>query len=187
MALSKKEIKAFTSSDNQNWETPPYIFNDLHKRFKFTIDGAANSGNSLLEWYWDDALNENWSDSRVFVNPPYGDMVPKFADKCSQSRGLVVALIPARVGTVWFQDYVLSKSLVFFVRGRIRFWLDGIEPMYWCVRSKTWKKKSPLFDSVIAIYNHPRYQVGMGTYTKPTNNNEGELRLFRGANRYSLL
>lgn len=155
MTLTRKEIGAFTSSKNPNWETPPYIFNDLHKRFKFTVDGAANKKNALLKKYWNDSLNKNWDRNRVFINPPYGNIVPLFAKKCTESKNLVVAILPARPGTIWFQDYVLERAIVFFVRGRIPFYLNGK------------KFGSPLFDSVIAIYNHPKYKVGTGIYLKP--------------------
>lgn len=170
MALTKKEIEAFTSSKNPNWETPPYIFNDLHRRFKFTVDGAANKKNSLLPRYWgkrENALNKNWDRSRVFINPPYGDMVPLFAEKCAQSNGLVVAILPCRPGTVWFQEFVRSCALVFDVRGRIQFLLNGKSA------------GSPLFDSVIAIYNHPKHKTGTGIYLKPirlTNSTKPEYR-----------
>ena len=167
MALTRKEIDAFTSSKNLNWETPPYIFNDLHKRFKFTVDGAADKKNALLKKYWNDSLNKNWDRNRVFINPPYGDMVPLFAEKCAQSKNIVVALLPSRPGTVWFQDLVLEKAVIFFVRGRIQFWLNGKVPIVWCKKTKRYVKQSPLFDSVIAIYNHPKYRVGTGIYLKP--------------------
>lgn len=187
MVLTQKEIKAFTSSDNPNWETPPIVFNDLHDRFNFTVDAAANKKNALLKKYWNDSLHKNWNRSRVFINPPYGDAVPHFARKCANSSNLVVAILPSRPGTVWFQEHVLSKSLCFFVKGRIRFWLNGKEPVVWCKKTKRWIKRSPLFDSVIAIYNHPFRKTGAGIYLKPKADNHGELKLILGPDKFKYL
>ena len=35
------DIKGLMSSENHKWETPEYMFNDLDKVFKFTLDGKA--------------------------------------------------------------------------------------------------------------------------------------------------
>lgn len=179
MVLSEREIQAFTSSKNPNWETPGYIFDDLHRRFKFTVDGAANKKNAKLKKYWNDSLDLNWKKERVFINPPYGEMVPLFADKCARAKGLVVAILPCRPGTKWFQESVLQCSAVFYVQGRIQFLLDGE------------KQGSPLFDSVIALYNHPKYRTGTGIYLKPKPSlsktkepNRGRLLLIKGYRRY---
>jgi len=66
----------------KSWETPAEIFEPLHKRFRFTVDAAAEPHNAKLPRYWtkadDDALKQDWSGETVFLNPPYGGGIEKF-------------------------------------------------------------------------------------------------------------
>lgn len=38
---------------------------------------------------------------------------------------MVVLLIPARTDTKWFQDYILHRAEVRFLRGRLKYERDG--------------------------------------------------------------
>lgn len=63
------------SSNKNDWNTPPKLYKDLDKQFKFTIDAAANHKNHLHHNYWTeelDALSQEWAGHRIFCNPPYG-------------------------------------------------------------------------------------------------------------------
>lgn len=55
------------------------------------------------------------------MNPPYGRQIGKWVKKASESRAIVVCLLPARTDTKWFHDYVLGKAEIRFVKGRIKF------------------------------------------------------------------
>ena len=61
---------------------------------------------------------------RVFCNPPYSN-ISEWVRKCyyeSQKDGtLVVMLIPARTDTRYFHDYILNRSEVRFIKGRLKF------------------------------------------------------------------
>ena len=63
------------------------------------------------------------------MNPPYGRECKKFIKKAyeeGQKPGtLVCCLIAARTDTAAFHDYILHSQLVYFIRGRLRFLLDG--------------------------------------------------------------
>lgn len=58
----------------QSWQTQPALFNQLHSIFAFTVDACASAANALLPRYWtkeDDCTLQDWSQDRVFCNPPF--------------------------------------------------------------------------------------------------------------------
>jgi phage N-6-adenine-methyltransferase len=110
-------------------------FAPLHDRFRFTIDAAASHTNAKLPRYWtreDDALSRNWTDERVWCNPPYSNIRP-WVEKAEREyiRGaeLIVMLLPAnRTEQRWWQDTVehhrrnrIPYFQVEFLPGRMRF------------------------------------------------------------------
>lgn len=97
-----------------------------------------------------DGLREQWSKhDGVFVNPPYGEVLPDWCRKIYQESifGVpVFGLLPAgaRFSTRYFQRFIFSQALrgAFFYRGRIPFLRpDG-----------TVAKQNP-FDSVTYCFN----------------------------------
>ena len=134
-------------AEKQEWGTPDPLFKQYWIRHHFTLDAAASHENTKLhpcvcdraiqEGYCincgfigryftqeDDALSKSWANERVWLNPPYGRGVGKWVKKCyeeSLEGTLVVALLPSSTGTSWFQDYILGKADIEFLRGRIRF------------------------------------------------------------------
>lgn len=58
------------------------------------------------------------------MNPPYGRDLPRWMQKAYResidNHALVVCLVPARVGALWWQD-TAAKAEVRFPVGRIRF------------------------------------------------------------------
>ena len=63
------------SSQRQNWATPQDLFDELDNEFNFTIDVCAEKWNAKVDRFWseeDDALEQDWSGERCFMNPPYG-------------------------------------------------------------------------------------------------------------------
>jgi phage N-6-adenine-methyltransferase len=127
------------SSSRDDWQTPPEVFGPLRQEFRFTIDAACSPGNALCGWAIYDALNMDWSDdgdytnSRVFVNPPYSrGLQGKFIAKAAEEAGkgaLVVMLIPARTDTKAFHAHIWDAEKhqprpgveVRFLPGRIKF------------------------------------------------------------------
>ena len=61
----------------------------------------------------------------VFCNPPYGREIYKWVEKCywegHKENTVVVMLIPARTDTKYFHDFILNRSEVRFVKGRLKF------------------------------------------------------------------
>lgn len=127
--MTTTQLSAMQSpvADRTDWATPPAFFAGLDKEFRFTLDVAASPHNAKCERYFtreDDGIHQDWSGEICFCNPPYGREIPKWVRKASGEarRGATtVMLIPARVDTSWWHDYIEGKAEVRFVRGRIRF------------------------------------------------------------------
>ena len=126
--------KVMFSSASVEWGTPKAFFDELDKEFHFNLDPCATEQNHKCDKYFtkeDDGLTQNWGGSRVFCNPPYGrSLTEKWVKKCYEEslkpNTLVVMLIPARTDTRWFHDYIYHKAELRFIRGRLRFELNGI-------------------------------------------------------------
>lgn len=141
--------KVYFSSKSTEWPTPVRFFQTLDDEFNFTLDPCATHENAKCSRYFtysDNGLAQDWSNERVFCNPPYGQAISDWAKKCHQESlngALVVLLVPARTDTRWFHDWVFGKSEIRFVKGRLKFG-DG--------------KGSAPFASILAIYR-PNYQA----------------------------
>lgn len=139
------------SSASVEWETPPELFAELDKKYHFTLDVAATAENALCERYYTketDGLSQSWrTDGAVWCNPPYGKDIIKWVRKAyHESMGCrqqtIVMLIPARVDTRWFHDYVYHKAEIVFPRGRLHYGRNGVP-----------SKTPAAFPSMIVIYN----------------------------------
>ncbi len=136
------------SSKTDQWATPQALFDDLDKEFHFTLDPCANAENHKCEKFFtaeDDGLAQDWSEHRVFCNPPYGRVVSKWVEKCyregCKDNTVVVLLIPARTDTAYFHDFILNRAEVRFIRGRLKFGNGG---------------NSAPFPSMLAIFRGPK-------------------------------
>ncbi len=114
------------SSNTDEWPTPQAFFNELHGEFNFTLDPCASSGNAKCAKFFtkkDDGLLQDWSNERVFMNPPYGQAIKKWMQKAyeeSLKGAVVVCLVPSRTDTRWWHDYAM-KGKIRFIKGRLKF------------------------------------------------------------------
>lgn len=136
-------------AQKHDWQTPELLFDELALEFgPFDLDPCC------LPWHRTaglipfictppdlpyyrmpfgaarDGLEQLW-EGRVFVNPPH-DQLPLWVKKCSESvrmgrAQLVVALLPVRSDTRWWQKYVCQSTAwvwaneVRFLPGRLKF------------------------------------------------------------------
>lgn len=118
---------ALFSSKSDEWSTPQEIFDKLDQEFGFNLDPCASEENHKCFHYFtaeQDGLSKNWGGHRVFCNPPYSkiaDWVRKSYEEALKPETIVVMLIPARTDTRYFHDYILHRSEVRFIRGRLKF------------------------------------------------------------------
>mgnify|MGYP005816097565 FL=1 len=117
------------SSASGDWCTPIEIVSLVHSIDPIGLDPCSNE-HSLVgaKTSWtikDDGLTKRWAgNGLVYVNPPYGREIEKWVQKCciEALTGVeIVALLPARVDTRWFQSFARNAEEVLFYRGRIRF------------------------------------------------------------------
>lgn len=117
------------ASENQTWETPQQLFQELNQEFSFTLDPCASAENAKCKKFFTkdaDGLSQDWSGERVFCNPPYGRDISKWVSKAfnetrKDNDTVVVMLIAARTDTAYFHDYIYNKHEIRFIRGRLHF------------------------------------------------------------------
>lgn len=159
---------AFTSN-RDDWETPKWLFDKLNEIWHFTLDAASNDDNALCECHFtkdDDALSQSWEGHSVWLNPPYGRNIPKWVEKAAmESRKpgtIVIMLVPARVDTGWYWDWIVPYAdEISFLRGRVKFCLHGEEG-----------GPSP-FPSMLV-----RFGGGLPKSAKPDKSSESQQRFF---------
>ena len=139
----------------EDWGTPQALFEKLDARFQFDLDPCASNGEiakaPLFFTPEDDGLKQTWV-GNVFLNPPWGKGSPikNWLIKAGQELqaghcNRVVALLPASVGTNWFNDYVMPYAAhIYFVRGRLAF-----EDYTQASKHRGLKKAN--FDSIIVV------------------------------------
>ena len=135
--------RALFTSNSDEWATPQELYDELNKRFTFTLDPCSTNENHLCDKYFtkeDDGLLKSWKGETVFVNPPYSN-IKKWVEKCyteHETNGtIVVMLIPSRTDTIYFHNYIYHKADIEFIKGRLHF---------------SNSKNSAPFPSMIVIY-----------------------------------
>jgi site-specific DNA-methyltransferase (adenine-specific) len=119
--------KALFSSNSDEWSTPSDVFDRLNTEFSFNLDACATDLNHKCERYFTQAengLNQSWGGYRVFCNPPYSNIsewVKKAYYESYKADTLICLLIPARTDTRYFQEYILHRAEIRFIKGRLHF------------------------------------------------------------------
>jgi phage N-6-adenine-methyltransferase len=140
--------KIAVAGAHTEWATPPELFERLNREFSFGLDVCASAENAKLPWYFteaEDALSRPWrcDSGAAFMNPPYGRGIEAWVRKAyaeSREGVTVVGLLPANTDTRWFHDYVMRASEIRFLRGRVKFLING-KP-----------KGTPNFGSLVAVW-----------------------------------
>jgi len=139
--------KGLMSSNSNEWETPQWLFYELHGEFGFTLDPCCTKENAKCKRYYTkeyNGLTKDWGGECVVVNPPYGREISKWVKKChdefmrKDARVRIVMLIPARTDTKYFHEYIYNKARLEFIKGRLKF---------------SDSKNSAPFPSMIVIFN----------------------------------
>lgn len=109
----------------QAWQTPPDLFNKLHREYKFNLDGAASEENRLLPEASTVDQPISWRGRRVFCNPPWSD-IASFVELAVFAE-LAVLLVPARTNARWFHRALALGAEVRFFLGKPRFVKNGVQ------------------------------------------------------------
>lgn len=90
--------------------TPPELFDPLNVRFGFTVDVAASAQNAKCERFYtleQDGLQQDWSEERVWCNPPYSSIEPWVAKAACGAAAIAVLLLPAnRTEQRWWHRWI---------------------------------------------------------------------------------
>lgn len=122
----------------QSVGTPPEFIKSVQRLLddSFEWDLAADANNTVVkdDWYdgskrfyseQDDSLKQDWHKIAGWgwCNPPFEKLEPWVQKAYEESRkgAKVAMLVPASVGTLWWNHYVDKKAHVLFVRPRITF------------------------------------------------------------------
>jgi len=146
-----------TENTTDRWETPPEFFNFINDMFHFTLDPCASDQNALCDLYYtvdDDGLKQNWQGQRTYCNPPYTDInawTKKCAEEGEKEDTMVALLTKPATETDRWSDYIMNSKIVYFIKPRINFLLDGKRPI--CTRGKSiGKTLGSNFSSVLVIF-----------------------------------
>ena len=124
------QLRYHTSSASNEWYTPPDLIACVVRVLgAIDCDPASNAlpynvPATVHYTQADDGLSQPWRGS-VFLNPPYGDALPRFLAKLGTERALgrctaAITLTPARTDTRWFQA-LWAADVLCFLRGRVHF------------------------------------------------------------------
>lgn len=140
-------LSPLMSSANSEWQTPPVVLELVRKVVPIALDPCTTVANpcgaeeiaiavvrmEMPERVHVDGLALDWAavverrGGLVYVNPPYGRAIGDWTDKCrnvAAEQGIdVIALLPARTDTRWWQADCAppEAAAVCFWSGRLTF------------------------------------------------------------------
>jgi hypothetical protein len=99
-------VEWYGKSRRQNWCTPSALFDGLHARYAFTLDGASEPGNGLLPRASTAEAPLAWSGERVFCNPPWSNIRPFVENAPAADLAVLLCtgahelqMVPSRAGS----------------------------------------------------------------------------------------
>ena len=127
--MNKNTRNLMFSSKSDEWGTPQELFDELNKRFNFTLDPWATPENAKCVKYFtpeEDGLSKDWSGHTVFLNPPYtrgaiAKWVKKAHDEGNKPDTMVICLLPSRTDTKYWHEYCMEAAHIYFIKGRLKF------------------------------------------------------------------
>jgi len=130
--MNPNSMFAVQLSDDEYYSTPIDFFKKLDNEFHFTLDPCSDNINYKCAKHYtrvDNGLTKSWKNETVFMNPPYGRIIPLWVEKAynesKQHKIIIVGLLPARTDTKWFHDYCMKSKEIRFIKGRLKFGDSG--------------------------------------------------------------
>ena len=140
-------------NNDDNYATPPDLYDELNKRFNFNFDPCPyNEGEIKV-----DGLNIDWGE-RNFVNPPYTrklkeQFILKGIEEMKKGK-LCVFLIPVSTSTKLFHNHIKPNAAVIeFIKGRIKFGKIDNNGNFYLPLNKHGKAQSGTKDSMIVVFD----------------------------------
>ena len=125
------KANALSNESHQNWQTPQWLFQRLHKEYQFDIDGASDGINNLLPKF--DTKDNKYpsrqlDEYKYFINPPWNELNQDYWwDLAAQNH--TIMLVPFTPETKMWHRYVWPNASVFIFNKRINYIhpITGIE------------------------------------------------------------
>lgn len=136
--IQSHTVKVTLSSAKQDWLTPPYFLEIVRRFGPIALDPCGNPWSFVRAWWTYfgppnhicGLMNSWWvpEDTVCFVNPPYGrtlhlwamKMASEYGNYFDRSQGSLIALIPARTGTGYWEQFIwpFADAVCFWHGGR---------------------------------------------------------------------
>ena len=147
-------MKNIHINNDDNYATPPELYNELNKEFNFDFDPCPYNEGEIIN----DGLKIDWGKSN-FVNPPYSQKLKEqFIIKGIEEMkkgNLSVFLIPVSTSTKLFHDYIKpNASEIRFLKGRVKFGKINNDGEFYYPLNKHGKVQSGTKDSMIVIFKN---------------------------------
>lgn len=147
------DMKNIHINNDNNYATPPKIYEELNKKYNFDFDPCPYNENEIIN----DGLKIEWGISN-FINPPYSQKLKEaFIKRGIQEmrKGKIcVFLIPVSTSTKLFHNYIKPNATeIEFIEGRIKFGkLDQNGKFYLPLNAKG-KTQSGTKDSMLVVFD----------------------------------
>lgn len=145
-------MKKIHINNDDNYATPPELYEKLNKRFNFNFDPCPYCEGEVV-----DGLSIEWLASN-FINPPYSQklkeaFVIKGIEEMKKGK-VCVFLLPVSTSTKLFHQYIKpNASEIIFIEGRVKFGkLDKAGNFYLPLNSKG-KTQSGTKDSMVVVFD----------------------------------
>ena len=145
-------MKNIHINNDDNYATPPELYNELNKEFNFNFDPCPYNEGDIIN----DGLKIDWGKSN-FVNPPYSQKLKEqFIIKGIEEMkkgNISVFLIPVSTSTKLFHDYIKpNANEIRFLKGRVKFGKINNDGEFYYPLNKYGKVQSGTKDSMIVIF-----------------------------------
>ena len=147
-------MKNIHINNDDNYATPPELYNELNKEFNFDFDPCPYNEGEIIN----DGLKIDWGKSN-FVNPPYSQKLKEqFIIKGIEEMkkgNISVFLIPVSTSTKLFHDYIKpNANEIRFLKGRVKFGKINDNGEFYYPLNKYGKVQSGTKDSMIVIFKN---------------------------------
>jgi len=145
-------MKKIHINNDDNYATPPELYEELNKEFNFDFDPCPYTENEIIN----DGLIVEWGNSN-YINPPYSQKLKElFVIKAineSKKGKICVLLIPVSTSTKLFHDHIKPNAKeIRFLKGRIKFGKRDKNGNFYLPLNDKGKTQSGTKDSMIVVF-----------------------------------
>ena len=159
-------MKNIHINSDDNYATPPELYNLLNSRFNFDFDPCPYNENEIAN----DGLKIEWGKIN-WVNPPYSQKLKEaFIKKGieeSKKGKVCVFLIPVSTSTKLFHEWIKPNATeINFLYGRVKFGKYDEKGNFYLPLNKQGKNQSGTKDSMIVVFgtvtnHHLKYKQAL--------------------------